>query len=244
MKENIIAKLKNTFDNVTLQSILGDLSHFVGVERLGPKVSDRIHWRAFSGKPQIALTFDDGPQPEYTPRLLEILEKTNVKATFFVIGQYVEQQMQLAGQMVAAGHELANHTFTHPLMWHLNDLDMVLEINKTDHLLRSLNRHKPRFLRPPMGLFSRRVLDIIQQTGYETVVGDVYPRDPHLPGAEKIVGRVMRRVRNGSIIILHDGGNTKNVDRSQTVRAVEQLIPRLRDRGFEFVTLSTLLPAP
>lgn len=226
-----------------MQSILSDLSHLVGIERLGPKVSSRIHWRAITSKPQIALTFDDGPQSEFTPRLLDVLNKAEVKATFFVIGQYLEKHRQLAEQMVARGHELANHTFSHRLMWRLNDLDMVLEINKTDHLLRSLNGHKPRFLRPPMGLFSRRVLDIIQQTGYETVIGDVYPRDPHLPGAEKIVTRVMRRVRNGSIIILHDGGNTNQVDRSQTVRAVQYLIPRLRDRGFEFVTLSTLLPA-
>ncbi|MFQ5652095.1 MAG: polysaccharide deacetylase family protein [bacterium] len=213
----------------------------MAIERLGPAVSDRIQWRARRDRPNIALTFDDGPQPVYTPQLLQVLEKHKVAATFFLIGQHIEAHSELAQQIVGAGHEVANHTFTHPLMWRLSDQEMVEEINRTDQLLRRLNGAGPRFLRPPMGLFSRRVLDIVEQTGYKAVVGDVYPRDPHLPGRERIVSRVLKRVRNGSIIILHDGGNSHDIDRSQTVWAVDQLIPQLRARGFEFETLSKLL---
>jgi len=104
-----------------------------------------------------------------------------------------------------------------------------------------LNGAVPRFLRPPMGLFSKRVLNIVERAGYKTVVGNVYPRDPHLPGREKILGRMLSRVIKGSIIILHDGGNTNHVDRSQTIWAVERFIPELQERGFEFVTLSELI---
>ncbi len=220
--------------------MLSELSHFVAIERLGPRVTERIHWRGWPNEPMIALTFDDGPHPIYTPQLLEILDRHQAQATFFLVGQNIENNLDLAHE-VAVSHEVANHTFTHPLMWRLSDQEMVVEINRTDQLLRRLNGVQPRFLRPPMGLFSRRVLDIVEQTGYQTVVGDVYPRDPHGPEKEKLVGRVLSRVRSGSIIIMHDGGNSEAVDRSQTVAAVDELIPKLRDRGFQLVTLSRLL---
>ncbi len=239
-----ITKLLGMVNTTTIQSILSDLSHTVAIERLGPLISKRISWQGAQDSPQIALTFDDGPQSVYTPQLLDVLAAHDVKATFFLVGRHIEVNYELAQEIANSGHELANHTFTHPLMWRLHDQKMVIEINKTDHLLRSLNGCRPRYLRPPMGLFTKRVLDIVEHTGYKTVVGDVYPRDPDLPGKERIVKRVLSRVRNGSIIILHDGGNTESVDRSQTVGAVAQIIPALKDRGYEFVTLTKLLAKP
>jgi len=237
----VIEKTK-FFDNVTLQSIMGDLSHVVALERFGPKISERVIWRAPIIERKIALTFDDGPHPVYTPRILEVLERFKVPATFFLIGKHLQSNLNLAKETVQAGHEVGNHTFTHQRMWRLTDIKMNDEIKRTDDLLRNLNDAAPRFLRPPMGLFSKRVLNNVEQAGYKTVVGNVYPRDPHLPGKEKILSRVLRRVIKGSIIILHDGGNTNHVDRSQTIWAVERLIPELRERGFEFVTLSELIP--
>lgn len=235
------SKFGKLIDGITIQSLLGDLSHAVSLERLGAKLTDRVFWRAATNEPKIALTFDDGPQAMNTPQFLEILQQFEVPATFFLIGRHLEAHFDLAQQIVRAGHEVANHTFTHPLLLKLDDEQIIEEINRTDQLLRSLDRAEPRFLRPPMGLFSRRVLDIVEQCGYKTVVGDIYPRDSHLPGQEKIVHRVLNRVLTGSIIILHDGGNSQHVDRSQTLGAVREFIPKLKERGFEFVTLSELL---
>ncbi|NIR51337.1 polysaccharide deacetylase family protein [candidate division KSB1 bacterium] len=232
---------RNRFDFALLQSVLSDLSHFVALERLGPKVTERIAWRANIDEPKIALTFDDGPDPRFTPQLLKVLQEFEVRATFFLIGKHLEAHFDLAQEIRDRGHEVGNHTFTHPLLPRLEDGQIVEEIARTDDLLKSLDGAQPRFLRPPMGLFSKRVLDLIQASGYKTVVGDVYPRDSHLPGKDKIVMRVLRRVINGSIIILHDGGNSHNFDRSDTIAAVQKLIPKLRSRGFEFVTLSELL---
>ncbi|MFQ5604332.1 MAG: polysaccharide deacetylase family protein [bacterium] len=240
MKDNP-PKNRKVFDGVTLQSLLSDLSHAVALERLGPAVTERVFWRAVTKEPKIALTFDDGPQPTYTPQLLDILSKHAVPATFFLIGQHIEKNVELAERTVQAGHEVGNHTFSHPYLFRLSDADMLSEIRRTDALLRNLDGAAPKFLRPPMGLFSRRVLNLVEQAGYKSVVGDVYPRDPHLPGKNKILQRVLSRVVNGSIIILHDGGNTEQVDRSQTVWAVDRLVPQLRERGFQFVTLSDLL---
>jgi len=232
---------ENWFDLVTLQSVLSDLSHFIAVERLGPRVTKRVCWRGRTSEKKIALTFDDGPQPEFTPQLLKILDQHSVPATFFMVGRHVERHTALAKEVAASGHELGNHTYSHQMMFRLTDAVMADEIHRTHDLLANLNGAAPTYLRPPMGLFSRRVLDVVEQSGYRTVVGDVYPRDPHLPGREKILSRVLGRVMNGSIIILHDGGNTNHVDRSQTVWAVERLLPELLKRGFQFVTLSELL---
>jgi len=239
--ENNHTLLRRIFDSTTLQSLLGDLSHAVAPERLGPRVTERVIWRAVTDEKKITLTFDDGPHPVYTPLLLDIFEKHDVSATFFLIGKNIEKNFGLAQQVVQSGHVVANHTFTHPLMFKLSDDEMRDEISRTDTLLRELSNHTPKYLRPPMGLFSKRVLDIVEQSGYRTVVGDVYPRDPHMPGTQRIVSRVLSRVVTGSIVIMHDGGNSNYVDRSQTVAAVRELIPQLRDRGFEFVRLSELV---
>ncbi len=224
------------------ETLLSDLSHVLGAERIGPHISSRILWRSPNGAPEIALTFDDGPQPVYTPKLLKILAKWEVPATFFLIGRHLEKNMSLGEEVVAAGHEVANHTFTHPILINLDDSEIAVEINRTDLLLRKLVHRKPRFLRPPMGIFTPRVLDMIEQAGYRTVIGDVYPRDPHMPGGPKILNRVLKRTSGGSIIILHDGGNGASVDRSQTIWAIDRIIPALLERGFRFVTLSEMVP--
>lgn len=223
--------------------MLSDLSHVVALERFGPRISERVFWRAVTDQPKIALTFDDGPRSENTPALLEILQRFSVSATFFLIGKHIEANFGLAQRIVGAGHEVANHTFSHPLLLRLDDGQIRNEITRTDQLLSSLGGAGAKFLRPPMGLFSRRVLDIVQECGYRTVIGDVYPRDSHFPGTAKIVRRVLSRTIKGSIIILHDGGNSNHVDRSETLAAVQELIPLLKRRGFQFMTLSELLPS-
>jgi len=236
-----VTEKPNFFDNVTLQAILGDLGHVVALERWGPKISQRVIWRAPIHERKIALTFDDGPHPVYTPKVLEVLERFKVPATFFLIGKHVQNNLTLARETVQAGHEVGNHTFTHRRLWRLTDINMFDEIKRTDEVLRNLNGVAPRFLRPPMGAFSKRVLNNVESVGYKTVIGNVYPRDSHLPSKEKILSRVLSRIIKGSIIILHDGGNTNHVDRSRTIWAAERFIPELQERGFEFVTLSDLL---
>ena len=230
----------NFFDRVTLQSLLSDLSHAISLERLGPRITSRVLWRAHVTEPKLALTFDDGPDPENTPQMLDVLNRFAVPATFFLIGRHVEDHFDLAQEILNAGHEVGNHTYSHLPMIRLSEAELTDEITRTDKLLRNLTGSEPRFLRPPMGLFSKRVLNIVERSGYTTVVGDVYPRDPHLPGKHKIVDRVVTRAVKGSIIILHDGGSSGRVDRSQTIWAVNRIIPRLKEQGFEFVTLSEL----
>ena len=180
------------------------------------------------------------PHSVYTPQILDVLKEHRAPATFFLIGKHLEQNKDIARRIALEGHELANHTYSHRLMMRLSNAELNHEIHSTHQLLTVFTGQTPRFLRPPMGLFSKRVLDAIESAGYRTLVGDVYPRDSHRPGKNKIVQRILKRSQAGSIIILHDGGNTEKVDRSQTVDAVKEIIPELKQRGFEFVTLSAM----
>ena len=243
MGPNKIKKTKvgKALSNIRPQQLLSDLSHAVSLERLGPRLFERILWRAPTNEPKIAITFDDGPHAISTPLILELLQRLNVPATFFLVGKHLEKQQGIAREMVDAGHEIGNHTFSHSLLYLSTKNRIRDEITRTDSLLRNIDGAEPKFFRPPAGFFTKQVLDIADQLGYKTVVGDVYPRDPHLPGKEKIVDRVLQRTVAGSIIILHDGGNTQRVDRSQTLEAISEIIPSLKDKGFGFFTLSNLL---
>ncbi len=224
-----------------LQTMMGDIGHAVSLERLGPKFTERVLWKVDTDRPVTALTFDDGPHPTATPKILEILDGKSIPATFFLVGKHLSAQRETAEAVLEAGHEIANHTYNHHLLLRLNEKQIRSEILKTDLLLRELTGLAPKFLRPPSGLFNRRVLDIADEMGYRVVVGDVYPRDPHRPGTERIVRRVLDRATKGSIIILHDGGNTGKVDRTQTQEALHEIIEGLQDSGFQFVTLSELI---
>jgi len=243
MGPNKIKKTKvgKALSNIRPQQLLSDLSHAVSLERLGPRLFERILWRAPTNEPKIAITFDDGPHAISTPLILELLQRLNVPATFFLVGKHLEKQQGIAREMVDAGHEIGNHTFSHSLLYLSTKNRIRDEITRTDSLLRNIDGAEPKFFRPPAGFFTKQVLDIADQLGYKTVVGDVYPRDPHLPGKKKIVDRVLQRTVAGSIIILHDGGNTQRVDRSQTLEAISEIIPSLKDKGFGFFTLSNLL---
>ncbi len=236
-------KIGKALSHIRPQSLLSSLSHAASLERLGPKFIERIHWRAVTDEMKIAITFDDGPHATSTPRVLDVLDQFRVPATFFLVGKNLEKNPKIARAMAAAGHEIGNHTFSHSLLYASTKKRIRDEICQTDTLLKNIDGVEPKFFRPPAGFFTKQVLDIAEELGYKTVVGDVYPRDPHLPGKEKIVDRVLQRTTAGSIIILHDGGNARRVDRSQTIEALYEILPCLKKQGFEFLTLSDLLLA-
>jgi peptidoglycan/xylan/chitin deacetylase (PgdA/CDA1 family) len=220
--------------------LTGDFSHALAIERLGPRLTQRVLWRVETQERTVALSFDDGPHARFTPAILDLLERHNLPATFFLIGRYVLKYPLLAQRIARGQHEIGNHTFSHRILPLLRDEEVKAEIRQTEEAIRIHTGKRPRFIRPPMGLFTKRTVNMIEACGYGTVIGDVYPRDPHLPGKDKIYRRVMRRVRPGSIIILHDGGNTPHVDRSQTVWAAEKIIETLLREGYRFVTISEL----
>ena len=201
----------------------------------------------------IALTFDDGPDPVWTPKILDVLEAKRAPATFFVVGESAISQPSLLNRIVAGGSELGNHSYTHPNMAHVSELGIGLELNATQRLIEAYTGYSMRLFRAPyFGDAEPTTTDelvpalIAQNHGYLNVGLHVDPNDWQRPGADAIVSQVMAQVAGGGpddsrqIVLLHDGGG----DRSQTVVALPRIIDALRAHGYRLVPVSSLIGVP
>jgi cellulose synthase/poly-beta-1,6-N-acetylglucosamine synthase-like glycosyltransferase/spore germination protein YaaH/peptidoglycan/xylan/chitin deacetylase (PgdA/CDA1 family) len=201
---------------------------------------------------KLALTFDDGPDPAATPAILDILRRENAPATFFVIGLAAEQHQDLLKREVADGHEIGNHTFTHPNIAEISATQFNLELSATQTLFESLIRRRSYLFRPPYAEDSEpqtldevAPLDMVGAKNYLTVGMTIDPKDWLRPGVDKIiqntidgaVGDANKGRLPGNVILLHDSGG----DRSETIEALPIMIEQLRARGFQFVTVSDLM---
>lgn len=185
--------------------------------------------------PEIALTFDDGPDPGYTPQILDILHRYDVNATFFCIGRQVTNYPHLVRQVYEAGHVIGNHTYTHPNMARLSTSDVQSQLHQTSNAIHDVIGVRPLFFRPPYGVFSAKVLSQITQLGLTMVLWNDKAEEWAKPGVNFIVRRVVNS-SNGTIILLHDGGE----DQSQTIAALPAIIEGLQRRGLRFVTIQQM----
>jgi len=194
----------------------------------------------------IALTFDDGPNAEYTPKILDILKRNNIKATFFVTGTNANINPSILKRIYNEGHEIGIHTFTHPNISKISEGELALEINSTQELIKSKLNVKTLLFRPPYGeddtpqtIQEIMRLKEVSSMGYYNVLMGIDPNDWANPGVEKIVESVINQVdsNKGNIILLHDSGG----DRLQTIAALKPIIEQLKLRGYNFVGVSSLL---
>lgn len=193
----------------------------------------------------ISLTFDDGPA-EWTEPILETLRHEGVRATFFVVGDSIRGRERLLARAAAEGHEIGNHTLTHPLLPDLSPEEIRTELTSTNELVTDVVGRPPRVFRPPYFKVSPAVLSVAAECGFEWAVqASVWTTDWSLGSAEEIVGGILPRVERGSIIDLHDGRPPNSAvgraDRLPTVDAVAAIVPELLARGFELVTVSELI---
>jgi len=199
-----------------------------------------------SGK-LISITFDDGPDPKWTPEILDVLKRYNVQATFFLIGMQAEKYGSITRRVYAEGHEIGNHTFTHPDISNITRKYMEFELNLTERFFAGKLGIKPVLFRPPYSIDQEpdtadevRPLEIAQNMGYITVGDKIDPSDWHddpRPTPEQIADAVFSQLNRGNIILLHDGGG----NREQTVKALPLIIEGLRARGYQIVPVATLL---
>ncbi|MBM7570316.1 polysaccharide deacetylase family protein [Aquibacillus albus] len=189
----------------------------------------------------VAITFDDGPNPVYTPQVLEIFQEVSGNVTFYMIGEQMEKHPEIFEAVVEHGHEVGNHTYTHPKLTELSDNDCYSEIDRTDRLIREMTGNKPLTFRPPYLDYNEQVQSIVERFGY-SVAGAVNmdAQDWEQPGVEHIYSKSLENVSNGSILLFHDGFG----DRSQTIEALRKLVAELDDQGYQFVTLTELLNLP
>jgi peptidoglycan/xylan/chitin deacetylase (PgdA/CDA1 family) len=188
---------------------------------------------AAGGAGEVYLTFDDGPTPAWTPRVLELLARYRARATFFVIGRNAAAHPELVRQAYAAGHGVGNHTWSHRRLTRLGEGALAAEVGATSAAIQRAIGAPPQCLRPPYATVDAATAGRARALGLRLVMWDVDSNDWRRPGTGVITGRVLGRVRSGDVVLLHDGGG----DRGQTVAALEQVLSSLSARGFRFSPL-------
>ncbi len=192
---------------------------------------------------ELALTFDDGPNSAWTPRLLDLLADHNVKATFFLLGKFAKAERELACRVADAGHLIGNHTWSHPDLSRLPDSNVLDELTRTNDLLTQIIGKPVRYFRPPFGARRPYVLKLARQLGLIPVIWNAMTSDWSEPSADRIAGNLMNKIdanqRRGyaTNIVLHDGNHrTQGADRGPSIAACEQLLERY-ESSRKFVTL-------
>ena len=192
----------------------------------------------------IALTFDDGPHPEFTIKLLDLFKEKGIKATFFVMGSNIEKHKKIVKKMIAEGHELGNHSYSHKNLIFKKKSMIREEIEKTDSLLRELGVKSDIHFRPPFGRLIFTASSVLGALNKKVIMWNVPTKDYKENDKNVILNRVYKRIKPGSIIVLHDSGVErpgKKIDRQATIDAVKVIIDELPKKGYKFRTVSELI---
>lgn len=211
-----------------------------GYQSMAP--SGQWYGRTFRHIPRpskkLALTYDDGPNDPYTLRLLEVLAKHDVKATFFMIGRYVYQKPEIARELVKAGHVVGNHTLTHPQLIFESPTQIRAQLTSCERILSDTIGAHSNLFRPPFGGRRPAVMRIVREQGLDPIMWSVTGYDWKPTTADRIMHSVTRQLRGGDVILLHDGGHEDmGADRTHTVEATDRIIARYKSEGYEFVTI-------
>ncbi len=185
--------------------------------------------------PYIAMTFDDGPSATLTPKLLDLLAAHHIKATFFVIGENVAEHPEIVARAAQEGHEIANHSWSHPNFGKMSDENVRRQLQQTDDAIKNATGKRPTLLRPPYGsITAREKRWIHDEFGYEIILWDVDPYDWKRPGPAVVRARILKETRPGSIVLSHD-------IHPGTIEAMPSTFDELEAKGFKFVTVSELI---
>src|SRR6266851_2962337 len=185
--------------------------------------------------PYIATTFDDGPSATLTPKLLDLLAAHHIKATFFVIGENVAEHPDIVARAAREGHEIGNHSWSHPNFAKMSDPGVRSQLRRTDDAIKSATGMRPNLLRPPYGsITAREKRWIHDEFGYQIILWDVDPNDWKRPGPSVVRNRILKETRPGSIVLSHD-------IHPGTIEAMPRTFDALEAKGFKFVTVSELI---
>jgi len=201
-----------------------------------------VIWEARVREPVVALTFDDGPDPVYTPQVLDLLKRHGAKATFFVTGRRAQEYPELVARIVAEGNQVGNHGFEHQDYSLLPPEAVLAEVTKAEAVIRAVTGKRPSVFRPPYGAFAPSMVELLQQHDYQFVLW-TWSTNSHDSvdnlTADEIANRILQGIKPGAIILLHDHGG----DRGPMVQAVDRVLTELGAQGYRFVTLDELLHA-
>jgi peptidoglycan/xylan/chitin deacetylase (PgdA/CDA1 family) len=217
-----------------------------GYQSMAP--TGQWYGRTFTGidknSKHLALTYDDGPNDPHTFRLLEILAKHKVRATFFLIGRFVQQRPDIVRELAKAGHLIANHTFTHPQLIFKTGEQVRDEVLRCQRAITDAVGEHSNLFRPPFGGRRPVTLRAVRRLGLDPVMWNVTGYDWNAPSAGHIERKVISQVKGGNVILLHDGGHKMlGANRSGTVEATNRLIARYKEEGYQFVTVASMMAA-
>lgn len=201
--------------------------------------TNKIIWHVPTTKKVVALTFDDGPSPTFTPIILDLLKKYNAKATFFVLGQQAERFPGIVKMEAQQGHNIGNHMFTHNIISKLPLETIITDLKHTHDIIYELSGSYPHFFRPPDGYYDEKVVRAAETFNYTVVIWTWTQdtRDWSKISSTAIAKKVIENVQPGDIILFHDQGG----DRSNTVDALKIILPSLLEKGYSFVTLHEMV---
>ena len=186
---------------------------------------------------KIAITFDDGPHPRNTPEILKILDKYNVKATFFVIGINAKNYPEPLSMVIKSGHEIGNHTYSHHILKNKSKEEIEKELVETEKEISKNNKFSTALIRPPCGFYDDTLINLAEENEYKIVLWSIDTHDWAHASVESIVSSIIKNVKGGDIILFHDYISGEN----NTPAALQIVIPKLKQMGYEFVTVSELL---
>ncbi|MDZ5471292.1 polysaccharide deacetylase family protein [Bacillus sp. 31A1R] len=193
---------------------------------------------------RLALTFDDGPDPRFTPLVLDTLKKYNVKATFFLMGARAKAYPDIVKRMIDEGHIVGNHTYWHPNLVKQGEVaTLEREVNQSEEELARLIGYRTKLFRAPYGFLYNELVEKLRDMNYTVVGWSVDSLDWKEEPPETIAYTVLSNVQPGAIILMHDAGDWTS-DRTNTIKSLDQIIPTLKEQGFEFVTVPELLKIP
>ncbi len=209
-----------------------------------PYRASRPHRRARPGR-TVALTFDDGPNEPYTSQVAAILASRHLRATFFQVGRCVERHRGVTRDLAAAGHTIGNHSWSHRFGHGWNAVDLTREVERAQEVFAEHLGRQPALYRPPWLIRTAATFDVLDRHGLRPVSGEFcHALEPFQPSAQRIARRTLAKVRDGGIVIFHDGFDDRGGPRHQTVAAVEIVVDTLLERGYSFVTVDELLGLP
>lgn len=201
-------------------------------------------YRAALPEKVVALTFDDGPSAEWTPKILDALKKSGTKATFFMLGKHVEEYPDVARRVSQEGHDIGIHSYNHNNFIYYNKDQVKEDIQHTERIIKNATGKTTKLFRPPKGWLSKREKKKIREFGYEVVLWSLNSKDWVTFDDKYMVKYILKHVRPGDIILFHDSGgalSTEGGDRHETVLTIPRLIEKLKEKGYRFVTVSELL---
>ena len=246
-------KLKAKNYNATIDAMLPALIGGIGVAGAAVWTGFQAYWptsqvfgRTFiglePGSSLLALTYDDGPNDPYTWRVMEVLERHGVKATFFLIGRFVQQRPEIARALVEAGHVIGSHTWDHPNLIFCSRAEVLRQLRQTQQAILDATGVVPALFRPPFGARRPATLRAVRRCGLAPILWNVTCYDWKAQSADEIVRHAERQIRGGDVILLHDGGYLRmGADRSRTVEASNRILTRYQDKGCRFVTVPEML---